>query len=67
MYHSVGASDPLTASEIAKPIRDGLPEALAGWIPYSGATAIKIKLNGNDLAWDVDRAAAIDRVATQTE
>ena len=25
-------------------------------------TAIKIKLRGNDLAWDVDRVAAIDRV-----
>jgi len=67
MYHSVGASDPLTAGEIAKPIRDGLPEALAGWIPYSGVTAIKIKLNGNDLAWDVDRVAAIDRVTTEAQ
>ena len=61
MYHSVGASDPLTAAEVKKPIRDGLPETLEEWIPYSGVTAIKIKLNGDDLAWDVDRVAAIDR------
>ncbi len=62
MYHSVGASDPLTAADVTRPIRDGLPETLEDWIPYSGVTAIKIKLNGNDLAWDVDRVARIDRV-----
>ena len=62
MYHSVGASDPLTAAEVKKPIHDGLPETLEEWIPYSGVTAIKIKLNGADLAWDVDRVAAIDQV-----
>jgi L-alanine-DL-glutamate epimerase-like enolase superfamily enzyme len=67
MYHSAGASDPLTADEAKKPIHDGLPETLEAWIPYSGVTAIKIKLNGNDLAWDVDRVAAIDRVATAAQ
>ena len=30
-------------------------------------TAIKIKLNGSDLAWDVDRVAAIDRVTTAAQ
>ncbi|HVW84256.1 MAG TPA: enolase C-terminal domain-like protein [Bryobacteraceae bacterium] len=64
MYHSAGASDPLTASDVRKPVRDGLPETLEQWIPYNGVTAIKIKLNGNDLAWDVDRVVSIDRVAT---
>jgi L-alanine-DL-glutamate epimerase-like enolase superfamily enzyme len=67
MYHSVGASDPLTAAEITSPIGDGLPETLEDWIPYSGVTAIKIKLNGNDLAWDVDRVARIDRVTTAAQ
>jgi len=67
MYHSVGASDPLTAAEVKKPIGDGLPETLEAWIPYSGVTAIKIKLNGNDLAWDVDRVAAIDRVTVAAQ
>jgi L-alanine-DL-glutamate epimerase-like enolase superfamily enzyme len=62
MYHSVGASDPLTAAEITRPIGDGLPETLEEWIPYSGVTALKIKLNGNDLAWDVDRVASIHQV-----
>jgi L-alanine-DL-glutamate epimerase-like enolase superfamily enzyme len=67
MYHSVGASDPLAAGDVANPIRDGLPETLEDWIPYSGVTAIKIKLDGNDLAWDVDRVARIDRVTTAAQ
>jgi len=67
MYHSVGASDPLTAAEVTKPIRDGLPETLEDWIPYNGVTAIKIKLNGADLAWDVDRVASIDRVTSAAQ
>ena len=67
LYHSVGASDPLTGAEVKKPIRDGLPETLEEWIPYNGITAIKIKLNGDDLAWDVDRVAAVDRVTTAAQ
>ena len=67
MYHSVGASDPLTPAEVKKPIHDGLPETLEEWIPYSGVTAIKIKLNGADLAWDVDRVASIDQVTTAAQ
>jgi L-alanine-DL-glutamate epimerase-like enolase superfamily enzyme len=64
MYHSVGASDPLSAAEVKSPINDGLPETLEAWIPHDGVTALKIKLNGADLAWDVDRVAEIDRVTT---
>jgi L-alanine-DL-glutamate epimerase-like enolase superfamily enzyme len=67
MYHSVGASDALTASEVRKAVGDGLPETLEAWIPYNGVTAIKIKLNGADLAWDVDRVAAIDIVTTRAQ
>lgn len=69
MYHSVGASDPLTRADVKRPLNDGLPDCLEDWIPYSGVTALKIKLNGGDLAADVDRVAAIDRVtiAAQTK
>jgi L-alanine-DL-glutamate epimerase-like enolase superfamily enzyme len=67
MYHSVGASDPLTASDVKKRIDDGLPETLEEWIPYSGVTAIKIKLNGNDLEWDINRVATIDQVAERAQ
>jgi L-alanine-DL-glutamate epimerase-like enolase superfamily enzyme len=67
MYHSVGASDPLDVAELKTHIGDGLPETLEDWIPYSGITALKIKLNGADLAGDVDRVAAIDRVTRRAQ
>jgi L-alanine-DL-glutamate epimerase-like enolase superfamily enzyme len=67
LYHSVGASDPLAAADVKKPIHDGLPETLEDWIPYNGVTAIKINLKGSDLAWDVDRVASIERVTTAAQ
>ena len=67
MYHSVGASDPLSAADAHTSLNDGLPETLEAWIPYSGITAIKIKLNGADLVWDSDRVAEIDRVTTRAQ
>jgi L-alanine-DL-glutamate epimerase-like enolase superfamily enzyme len=65
VYHSVGALDALTAADLLRPIRDGLPETLAEWIPQSGLDHIKIKLNGDDLAWDVERVLNIDAVAVE--
>jgi L-alanine-DL-glutamate epimerase-like enolase superfamily enzyme len=67
LYHLVGALDPLTSSDVAKPIGDGLPETLDEWIPADGLTHLKIKLNGDDLAWDVDRVAAVEAVAVQAQ
>jgi L-alanine-DL-glutamate epimerase-like enolase superfamily enzyme len=67
MYHSVGASDALDAAELKRPVGDGLPETLEEWIPFSGVRAVKIKLNGSDLAWDVDRVVAIDRVTVAAQ
>jgi L-alanine-DL-glutamate epimerase-like enolase superfamily enzyme len=67
LYHSVGASDPIEAGDIRRRINDGLPETLPEWIRYNGLTHIKIKLNGNDLKWDVDRVAGIDRVTSETQ
>ena len=67
IYHSVGALDPLTSADIKQPIKDGLPETLPEWIRYNGINHIKIKLNGDDLAWDVDRVVSIDRVNAETQ
>jgi L-alanine-DL-glutamate epimerase-like enolase superfamily enzyme len=67
LYHSVGALDPLTASEITQPIHDGLPEALGEWIEYSGVDHIKIKLNGDDLDWDLNRVLNIDAIAAAVQ
>jgi L-alanine-DL-glutamate epimerase-like enolase superfamily enzyme len=63
LYHLVGALDPLTPADIATPINDGLPETLGDWILADGLTHLKIKLNGDDLAWDSERVASVHQVA----
>jgi len=67
MFHSVGAGDPITAADIKKRVGDGLPETLSGWIEYNGLLRIKIKLNGEDLAGDLERVARIDAVTEETQ
>jgi L-alanine-DL-glutamate epimerase-like enolase superfamily enzyme len=67
LYHLVSAVDPIEASDIAKRINDGLPETLAEWINYNGLTHLKIKLNGDDPKWDVERVLRVDKVTTATE
>ena len=67
LYHLVGALDPLEDSDISKRIGDGLPETLSEWITYNGLTHIKIKLNGEDLDWDVERVVRVDRIAGRTQ
>lgn len=66
MFHSVGGADPIVAADIAQRLNDGLPETLAEWIRYNGLTHIKIKLQGEDLRWDINRVVEIDRVAAET-
>jgi len=67
LYHLVGALDPLTDADIENRIDDGLPETLPEWIAADGLTHLKIKLNGDDLAWDVDRVVSIERVAAEAQ
>jgi L-alanine-DL-glutamate epimerase-like enolase superfamily enzyme len=67
LYHLVGALDPLTAADVSKPVGDGLPETLAEWIPFNGLTHLKIKLNGDDLEWDVSRVVGVNRVAEKEQ
>jgi L-alanine-DL-glutamate epimerase-like enolase superfamily enzyme len=67
LYHLVGAVDPITTSDIHQRVGDGLPETLPEWIRYNGITHIKIKLNGSDLDWDVDRVVAVDRATAETQ
>jgi L-alanine-DL-glutamate epimerase-like enolase superfamily enzyme len=67
MFHSVGGADAVSASELKGRINDGLPETLAEWISFNGLTHIKIKLQGEDLKWDIERTVSIDRVASETK
>ncbi len=48
-------------------ISDGLPETLPEWIDYNGLTHLKIKLNGDDLDWDVDRVLHVDGAAAEAQ
>ena len=67
LYHLVGALDPLTTADVKQPINDGLPETLAEWIPFNGLTHLKIKLNGDDLGWDVERVVGVNRVVEEQQ
>ena len=67
LCHLISAVDPIEAADNTKPIRDGLPETLPEWIDFNGLKYFKIKLNGNDLKWDLERVLHIDRVTTETQ
>ncbi len=67
LYHLVGALDPIEATDVTKPVGDGLPETLPEWIRFNGLTHLKIKLNGYDLGWDVERVVRIDGAAERTQ
>ena len=67
LYHLIGALDPLTDADISKRLNDGLPETLPEWILADGLTHLKIKLNGNNLDWDVQRVLSIEKVVAETQ
>lgn len=67
LYHLVGALDPLTDAEVAERIDDHLPNTLGEWIEHDGLTHLKVKLNGSDLEWDVDRVLSVDGVASEVQ
>src|SRR5262245_33505708 len=67
LYHLIGALDPIEGSDIKQRINDGFPETLPEWIRADGLTHLKIKLNGDNLDWDVERVVRIDRVAAETQ
>jgi L-alanine-DL-glutamate epimerase-like enolase superfamily enzyme len=67
VYHLVGALDPLTEADLQTRIGDGLPETLEDWVRADGVDHIKIKLDGSNLDWDVDRVLSVDRVLEQFE
>jgi L-alanine-DL-glutamate epimerase-like enolase superfamily enzyme len=67
VFHSVGASDPLEASDVSTRIDDGLPNTLEEWIPRDGLVRFKIKLNGGNLDADVTRIVRIDRIVARVQ
>jgi L-alanine-DL-glutamate epimerase-like enolase superfamily enzyme len=67
LYHLIGALDPLTDADLPQRVNDGLPETLPEWINHDELTHLKIKLNGDDIAWDVDRVVSVECVAAETQ
>jgi L-alanine-DL-glutamate epimerase-like enolase superfamily enzyme len=67
VFHSVGASDRLEASDAGARMDDGLPGTLEEWIARDGLLAFKMKLNGADMTADVERIVHIDRVVTRAQ
>ena len=37
------------------------------WIHFNGLTHLKIKLNGDDVAWDLERIVKVDSITSQTQ
>jgi len=63
VWHLVGGLDPLTRDDLngSEP-DDEYPVLLADWIRRDGLTCLKIKLRGNDAAWDYQRLVQIDTI-----
>ena len=59
-WHLVGGKDPVAPSELAgdEP-RDGYPVLLEDWVRRDGLKCLKVKLRGNDAAWDYERLVAV--------
>jgi hypothetical protein len=54
-------------SEATVKLDDALPQSLPDWIRFNGLQRIKIKLQGEDLQWDIERTLAVDEVARATK
>lgn len=63
VWHLVGGVDALETADLkgSEP-DDGHPILLADWIEKDGLTCLKIKLRGNDAAWDYDRIVRVGRI-----
>ena len=63
VWHLVGGLDPLVPGELnGNQPRDGYPVLLDDWIEQDGLFCLKVKLRGNDAAWDYDRLVRIGRL-----
>jgi L-alanine-DL-glutamate epimerase-like enolase superfamily enzyme len=66
-WHLVGGTDPIGPGELTgEEPDDGYPVLLRDWIARDGLKCLKIKLRGNDPAWDYGRVAEIGRIAEES-
>ena len=65
-WHLVGGKDLLEAAELTgKEPDDGYPVLLANWIKRDGLTCLKVKLRGNDSAWDYERLVKVGEIGLE--
>ena len=66
VWHLVGGKDFIADSELtgSEP-QDGYPVMLSDWIKTDGLNCLKVKLRGNDQAWDYQRLVEIGRIAAK--
>jgi L-alanine-DL-glutamate epimerase-like enolase superfamily enzyme len=63
-WHLVGGLDVLDSSESrGEYCEDDWPVSLDQWIKRDGLFCLKIKLRGNDAAWDYERIVRVGRIA----
>ena len=62
-WHLVGGKDCIAASELdgTEP-NDGYPVLLDDWIQRDGLKCLKVKLRGNDAAWDYERFRRVGEI-----
>jgi L-alanine-DL-glutamate epimerase-like enolase superfamily enzyme len=67
-WHLVGGKDPLAPDDLtgAEP-DDGEPVLLRDWIRRDGLRCLKVKLRGDDAAWDYARLVAVGHIAREEE
>jgi L-alanine-DL-glutamate epimerase-like enolase superfamily enzyme len=65
-WHLVGGKDLLDESErTGSEPDDGYPVLLRDWIRRDGLTCLKVKLRGDDAAWDFSRLTAVGDIAVE--
>jgi L-alanine-DL-glutamate epimerase-like enolase superfamily enzyme len=65
-WHLVGGKDLIDPAELtgSEP-DDGYPVLLRDWIRRDGLTCLKVKLRGDDAAWDYDRLTRVGQIAIE--
>src|SRR5258705_8287353 len=67
-WHLVGGVDVVDRSELTgNEPKDGHPVVLADWIKRDGLKCLKVKLRGNNAAWDFDRITAVASLALRND
>ena len=67
-WHLVGGLDALESrAEVDDAPDDGYPVTLREWMRTDGLTCLKIKLRGNDAAWDYDRIVHVGKIAIEED